>query len=225
MKGVQLRKIIVLCAVSAVGNAALSHIVTNMARLPLYQDTVFTAAMCFSAGLLVGLLTGALSLVCLFLVSVFILGLSASSAMICYVFYICVVVEALLVCFFHGKMRKREEVFLQQPSLQSFIDLVPLLLGLVALDCIAVSVIGGIIDFVITSFSVPRYLFPEDTFKLGLLRNNVPLLASAILSRIPINIVDRFIVVFGGYGISLLFRKWLTPQDSHKEHKGTKNTK
>jgi hypothetical protein len=39
------------------------------------------------------------------------------------------------------------------------------------------------------------------------LRNNVPVLASAILSRIPINIVDRFIAVFGGYGISLVFRK------------------
>jgi hypothetical protein len=36
----------------------------------------------------------------------------------------------------------------------------------------------------------------------------MPVLAAAVLSRIPINIVDRFIVVFGGYGISLLYRKW-----------------
>jgi len=39
MKGVQLGKIIVLCALSAVCNAALSHFVINVARLPLYQDT------------------------------------------------------------------------------------------------------------------------------------------------------------------------------------------
>jgi hypothetical protein len=44
---------------------------------------------------------------------------------------------------------------------------------------------------------------------MGLLRNNVPVLATSILSRIPINIIDRFIAVFGGYGISLIFRKWL----------------
>jgi hypothetical protein len=41
------------------------------------------------------------------------------------------------------------------------------------------------------------------------LRNNMPLLATAVLSRIPINIVDRFIAIFGGYGVSLLFRKWI----------------
>jgi hypothetical protein len=48
---------------------------------------------------------------------------------------------------------------------------------------------------------------PNFCFKLGLIRNNVPLLAAAMLSRIPINIVDRFIAVFSGYGISLLYRK------------------
>jgi hypothetical protein len=47
-------------------------------------------------------------------------------------------------------------------------------------------------------------------FCAGLLRNNVPFLPTAILSRIPINIADRFIVIFDGYGISLFFRKWLT---------------
>jgi len=32
-------------------------------------------------------------------------------------------------------------------------------------------------------------------------------LAAAMLSRIPINIVDRFIAIFGGYGISIVYRK------------------
>jgi hypothetical protein len=79
---------------------------------------------------------------------------------------------------------------------------------LVALDCILISIVGGIIDFVLYGLlSVPRGIYPEDIFKLGLYRNNVPLLAAAMLSRIPINIVDRFIAIFGGYGISLLYRK------------------
>jgi len=211
MKGVQLRKILVLCtlcAVSIVCNVALSRLVMNVARLPLYLDTVFTIAMCFSAGLSAGLLTGALSYVCSSFVPMYIFGLSFSTTITGYIFYICVIVEVLLVCLFHGKMKKREGV-LQKPSLQSFIDIAPPLLGLVAIDCIAMSVTGGVIDFAITSFSMPRYFFPEDSFKLGLLRNNVPLLATTVLSRIPINIVDRFIAIFGGYGVSLLYRKWI----------------
>jgi len=207
MKSVQLRKIIILCAVSAVCNAVLSHFVINVARLPLYQDTVFTIAMCFSAGLFAGFLTGAFSCFCISFVYIYILGLSLPR--VGYLFYICVIVEVLLVCFFRNKMKKREMVFLQRPSLQSFIYIAPLLLGLAALDCIAVSITGGIIDFVLVTLQVPRSISPEDTFKLGLLRNNVPLLATAVLSRIPINIVDRFIAIFGGYGVSLLFRKWL----------------
>jgi len=164
--------------------------------------------MCFSAGLFAGFLTGAFSCLCIsFAVYGYILGNFFPK--VGYIFYICVIVEVLLVCFFHGKMKKREGVFLQKPSLQSFVYVAPLLLGLAALDCIAVSITGGIIDFALVIHQVPRGISPEDTFKLGLLRNNVPLLATAILSRIPINIVDRFIAVFGGYGISLLFRKWI----------------
>jgi energy-coupling factor transport system substrate-specific component len=207
MKGVQLRKIIILCAVSAVCNAALSHFVINMARFPLYQDTVFTIAMCFSAGLFAGFLTGAFSCFCISFVYIYVLGLSLPK--VGYLFYICVIVEVLLVCFFHSKMKKREAVFFQKPSLQSFVYIAPLLLGLVALDCVAMSITGGIIDFTLVTLQVPRSISPEDTFKLGLLQNNVPLLATAILSRIPINIVDRFIAIFCGYGVSLLFRKWI----------------
>jgi len=93
--------------------------------------------------------------------------------------------------------------------LYTFIGVASLLLVLAVLDCVVISVTGGIIDYALTVFSMPRTFSPEDNLKLGLLRNNVPLLATAILSRIPINIVDRFIVVFGGYGVSLLYRKWI----------------
>jgi len=38
--------------------------------------------------------------------------------------------------------------------------------------------------------------------------NNLPTLAVNILSRILINIVDRFIVIFGGYFISRVLVKF-----------------
>jgi len=196
---------------SAFGNAFVSYFFNNVIGIPLYLDTVFNAAMCFCAGLLPGLITGAvLSPIMYFLVCRFLLGLSVELGLFRNVWVICIAAEILLVWVFHIRMRKREAVFFEKPSPQSFIGVAALLLVLAVLDCLVVSVSGGIIDFVLITLKAPRTLSPEDSFKLGLLRNNVPLLPTAILSRIPINIVDRFIVIFGGYGISLLYRKWLT---------------
>jgi hypothetical protein len=174
------------------------------------MDTMFTIAMCFSAGLLAGILTGALfSPLCFYFVTRYILGLSVELSVVRNIYLICIVVEVILVCLFYSRMKTREAAFLEKPSFNTFIGVGNELLVLAALDCIAVSITGGIIDFVLTLNSAPRTFSPEDTFKLGLLRNNVPVLATSILSRIPINIIDRFIAIFGGYGIYLLFRKWL----------------
>jgi hypothetical protein len=69
---------------------------------------------------------------------------------------------------------------------------------------LAISLLGGLIDFFYHyRWSHPKvYFSAEDTIKIGLLRSNIPVLAMDILSRIPVNIVDRFIVIFGGYFIS-----------------------
>ena len=203
-------KIIILCTISALGNWFLSHLVFTVAGLPLYLDTVFTAAVCFSLGLVPGLIAGPiLGLATTLIRYHFVLGqveLAGASAL----FTLCIAAEVVLICLFHKKILAKEEApFLAAPSLVSFIAMTPLLLSLAALACIVVSVTGGIIDFTLTQFSTPRPIFPEDTFKLGLLRNNMPVLSSAIFSRIPINIVDRFFVILGGYGISLLYRKIL----------------
>jgi hypothetical protein len=74
---------------------------------------------------------------------------------------------------------------------------------------VTVSVLGGIIDFIYYEIlpGIKLHFSPEDTFKMGLLRNPMPILAVDIISRIPVNIVDRFIVIFGGFFISHLVRK------------------
>jgi hypothetical protein len=46
----------------------------------------------------------------------------------------------------------------------------------------------------------------------------MPYLAAAILARIPVNIMDRFIAVFGAYVVSLWYRKWLFPPTSALRH-------
>jgi hypothetical protein len=188
------------------GNVAMAYVVSGLAELPLFLDTVFTAAMCFTAGLGPGLLTIPFFYLFTFFVN---LDIPFQTTLVSCFFALCVIFEVLLICFFRKRSRPQEDAFLKEPSLRSFIGLSTGLLVLAVLDCVVVSVSGGIVDFILSLLHAPRNFNPEDTFKLGLLRNSVPVLMADILSRIPINIVDRFIVIFGGYGISLLFRKWL----------------
>ena len=47
-----------------------------------------------------------------------------------------------------------------------------------------------------------RYFSPEDTFRPALIMADFPLIAENILVRVPVNLADRFIVVFGGYFVS-----------------------
>jgi energy-coupling factor transport system substrate-specific component len=201
--------LIALCLVSALLNMLLSHFITSVCNLPLYLDTLFTAAVYFSAGLFPALITAVLLPVFTTFEYTLIMNLSIETALWTYPFVLCVIFEVLLIFFFRKKLKPLDAAFRKNPSLYAFINLAPLLMLIAVLDCIVVSVTGGIIDYILTLLSAPKVFYPEDSFKIGLLRNNAPLLVSSILSRIPINIVDRFFVVFGGYGVSLLYRKFL----------------
>jgi len=214
MGGVQSRitaiwKIIFLCVVCAFCNGAVNYLF-RLLNIPLFADTYFIVAMCFTAGVLPGLLTAVLFYMPVsYLLYYLLTGLWFESTW--NFFLVCILAEILLVCFFHARIKPQEEDFLQGPSLTSFTGVAIQLMVLVALDCVVISVLGGTIDFILNKFSVPFPASFEDTFELGLLRNNVPVLAAAVLSRIPINIVDRFIAIFGGYGVSLVFRLKLLP--------------
>jgi hypothetical protein len=200
-------KVLLFCVLSAAGNAAFSALVDGVLKLPLYLDTVFSVAVTFAFGLWPGILAGALFYPVTGVLYNIITGAGAGAFRIAgNVFILCTVSEITLVWFFHARIRR--SVFPGETSSSSFTSIAAQLMVLAALDCILISIVGGMIDFVLyTLLSAPRGVYPEDIFKLGLYRNNVPLLAAAILSRIPINIVDRFMAVFGGYGISLLYRK------------------
>jgi hypothetical protein len=215
MKGKAPWKIIALCLVSAAGNALLNWF-TGAARLPLFLDTVFTAAMTMYAGVWAGLLTGVLFYPPLFaFCGMYLAGVSPDAAWAGAVFLPCVIVEILLVrgfrpLLFRSPARAPPAAFGERRSLDSFFGAAVPLLLLVILDCAAVSAAGGIIDTVL--FNIPggprqdELPYSVYTLKLGLIRGNMPFLAAAILARIPINIVDRFIVIFGGYGAAVLYR-------------------
>jgi len=199
-----------LCLVSGLLNMLLSHFLISVCGLPLYLDTLFTAAVYFSAGLFPALITAVLLPIFTAFECILFMKLNIETVWGAYPFVLCVIFEVLLIFFFRKKLKPLDAAFRTNPSLYAFINLAPLLMLIAVLDCIVVSVTGGIIDYILTLLSAPKVFYPEDSFKIGLLRNNAPLLASAILSRIPINIVDRFFVIFGGYGVSLGYRKIIT---------------
>jgi len=155
-------------------------------KLPLYLDTVFNAAICFSFGLLPGLITALLTHLTASI------GEPSVSP-----FVLCAIVEVLLICLLNPVKTGRKN-----PS--SLVNIFAGLLLLYIVCLVSMSVLGGLIDYIYYDIlkNVKPYLSAEDIIKLGLLRSNLQTLAVNILSRISINTVDRFIVVFGGFFVS-----------------------
>ena len=71
--------------------------------------------------------------------------------------------------------------------------------------CFVISVMGGLISAGITS--VTGVVDKSGWFRLGFIMQGFSLTASEILARFPINIADKPITVFVGYGIALLTQK------------------
>jgi hypothetical protein len=204
-KGGKIGILLLLCLLAMAANTALSQLIQSKLHLPLFLDTLFNAAITFSAGLLPGIATTILPFV--------FFALRQQPPELNF-FVLCSIAEVFLIWIFHRRLKKsrtgsRAPSPAAEPALYSFIVAASSLLILALLDCAMISILGGAIDTaVFTLFSQTKLHFsPEGTFRLGLLRNGVPLLWANILSRFPINLVDRFIVVFGGYGVSLLIGK------------------
>ena len=121
MKGKALWKIIVLCLLSAAGNMFLNWF-TGAAKIPLFLDTVFTAAMTMYAGVKAGLLTGVLFYPPLFaLCGIYLAGSAPDAAWAGAVFLPCVIVEILLVWGFRSKIRTPRTAFGERRSMDLFL--------------------------------------------------------------------------------------------------------
>jgi hypothetical protein len=192
-------KLSLVCLLAAAANFLLNGLVTGILKVPLFLDTLFTVAVTFAAGLLPGIVTAILSTI--------IVGLRYETTFT-YFFVLCSIAEVFLVWAFCRRTatHRSNDVPVSRVPTYTAINTAASLLLLALVDCVLISIIGGLIDYTIfVLMSLPRNtFFPEDVFKIGLLRNDVPLLWANILSRFPINLVDRIVVIAGGYGVSLL---------------------
>ena len=177
-------KILLLCVLAAGANYVVS---TLFLKVPLFLDTLFSAAICFTVGLWPALLTALLTQVatCIRL-----------SSIPPFLFVLCSIAEMLLIYWLNPARSKTST---------SLAGTFAGLLLLYIAACIVISVLGGVIDFTYHGILAHSKLYysPEDTFKISLSLSETPILAMDIFSRIPVNIVDRFIVIFGGFFISL----------------------
>ena len=190
-----------LCVTAAVANELLHSISLYYMKTPLYIDTLFTAAVCFAAGLAPGLVTALIPGV------VFTVITGSFTP-----FILCSIAEVFFVYLLKPSLSRepaaggRTE---KEKSVAVAAGIFARLMVLYIVCALAISVLGGVIDFIYYDVLLRpnEYFNPEDTFKIGLLDSGIHILFINILSRIPVNIVDRFIVIFGGYGVSLFIRK------------------
>jgi hypothetical protein len=180
----------------------------------LYLDTIFTAAAAFAGGLVSGIISAVLTTVLYGLANTITTGMPYFGAY--YLYMLCSIAIVLLVRLFArffpeecdsvrviGGQTQPYNGKIRQGSL--FIMLATLSLVM----CLVVSVMGGLISAGITAITgvVDKSGPPETYFRLGFIKQGFNLTASEILARIPVNIADKPIAVFGGYGIAFLVKK------------------
>jgi len=188
------KNIIILTALSitaALLNILLNSFAVNFLRFPLFLDTVFTAAIAFAFGIIPGIFTAILTW---FLPCFFYNGFSF--------YFFCSIAEVLLICALKPYVLDTPFFTSKEKIAASYTILVSKLFLLYILCAITISIIGGVVDYITHLFVERNYYSVDDLFKQGLYMSNMPVLAVNILSRLPINIVDRFIVIFAGYFVS-----------------------
>jgi hypothetical protein len=201
-------------------NIAVCYVSQNVLYIPLFLDTIFTMTLTFYGGVFWGILTGALTN--LVFHSVFFIGWPS------YLYTFCNIAVALVTALFIRWFPRELDIGINsggklpdsKPSsstrLQRLTERAIILILLSFALCIVISVLGGIFSTIINLIETPventdvLIVDPGKNFRLALERKGFPAILVEIASRIPVNILDRLISSFVGFGIALLCRKFLS---------------
>src|SRR5574344_255676 len=188
-------KLALFCIIGGMMDILFEKVFSNRLHLPLFFDTTFCVALTFYGGILCGLATAAF-----FQLGHFLFWTPGVSYVFLLYFF-CSASIALTVWLYKKYVMDRHNASI--PLL--FAEL--LVLSIIA--CIVASVTGGIISRICAEIvgTENEFSSPVD-FMILMFRAHISSpLAAAIISRIPINIIDRVITVFAGWGIYLLLKK------------------
>jgi hypothetical protein len=199
--------------VAALLNMLIQYFSRGRLGIPLFLDTVLTMTVTFYGGVFWGILTGALT------------NLIEQSfpfyGWLPYLFVLCNIAVALVTALFirwfpqelgiNGTEKplsqSHRKNLWQSQWLQDLIGRAIVLVLLSFALCLVISVLGGLFAVIIEHFNsslTADSVSPEMNFRLALVRRNLPAIIVSIGSRIPMNLLDRLISSFAGYGLALL---------------------
>jgi len=189
---------------------------SSFLSLCLYMDIIITITLVFIAGILPGLVCAILSTAIYSILFYFVYGEPYYWAW--YLFILCSITAVFIVRFFiyfFPAECKKVQIIPDNPLSESqkkrqIFGIFIMLTILSLVMSILISVVGGLISTGINMASnvVPTNIPPETWFRMGFIRQGFSLLPSEILGRIPVNMADKSISVFCGYGIALLIKKF-----------------
>jgi hypothetical protein len=189
-----------LCGLAALVDFAATFLV-GRCYLPLYLDCIGSMTIAWTLGLIPALAVSAITAALNY-------AFIHHEWQIC-LFVICGFASSVITCgfarFFPGVIAPRSA------GTASLFERCILLFGLSCVLCIVMSLMGGVISTIIGGMDAwgeaARYPVPENRFKLGFLHHRIPVLAREILSRLPVNILDRPITVFTAFAAAAFLRK------------------
>jgi ABC-type multidrug transport system permease subunit len=191
-----------LCFAGALLNLGIGRIVL-ITRLPLFGDTIATISWTLLFGPWWGALTGALS-------NLF----AGYQTWPEYLFALCNIATAFITWLFVRLFPRELDLKQNAGPSHSFksrsfdknMNRLFILTMLAFALCIAMSIMGGLITVFIQHIQLYEgAVNPSSTITIfgnTFFRLDLPLLLTEIINRIPINIVDRLIAAFAGFGLA-----------------------
>ena len=190
--------IIISTILSIVINFGFNHLAIFILHVPLFLDTVGTVTLTFFCGWIPGLVCAFATILLDSIIGGYFLQLPT-------LYVIC----SFFAVFISYKFKRN--IF----NTNMIIVRICYLFILAMIMCVVISILGGIIDSICITYSNYKSTYPvaSDFFKPNFIKLGLSQLGTNIVSRFPINIVDRLFTCFISYGLSLLF-SLLVKQDN-----------
>ena len=174
--------------VAGILDFAVATLFQNVLHVPLFFDTIFLMAVLFLYGPLPALFSYVINIICGCLKLVILYGKNDYV----YLFTLSALTIILVTWLF---VRKKE-------NLKKGVNITFLyILSAAICAALACSVVSGIISYFTFSLNVESGPFDKIIFAFS--GDQMGVLASCIVGRIPITILDRIITTFAGFGISV----------------------
>lgn len=180
--------IYLIALVAGILDFAVATLFQNVLHVPLFFDTIFLMAVMFLYGPLPAMFSYVINVICGCLKLVILYGKNDYV----YLFTLSALTIILVTWLF---VRKKE-------NLKKGVNITFLyILSAAVCAALACSVVSGIISYFTFSLNVESGPFDKIIFAFS--GDQMGVLASCIVGRIPITILDRIITTFAGFGISV----------------------